>query len=217
MNLQEKIEKRNQFLDDELVKDFNKVVNKFFLKKHKWFKHIDITKIGYFPNQNYFSPIGRIFIDSEWGAEQWRKYHYSSPIPESDEELSFGDIIGGDESQDLQNDFKLVFSFITGEKSTKYISFTWLEVYFIDESKKENQNLQEQIRRILKEETKSVFCECGWSWKLSEGGDDPYVCHKCGKDNSKKEITEKCWSGYTQKGMKTMFGKRYPNCVKKKK
>lgn len=31
------------------------------------------------------------------------------------------------------------------------------------------------------------------------------------------EITERCWKGYTQKGMKTMFGKRYPNCVKKKK
>ena len=31
------------------------------------------------------------------------------------------------------------------------------------------------------------------------------------------ELTEKCWKGYTQKGMKTMFGKQYPNCVKKKK
>jgi len=30
------------------------------------------------------------------------------------------------------------------------------------------------------------------------------------------ELTERCWKGYTQKGMKTMFGKRYPNCVKKK-
>jgi hypothetical protein len=28
-------------------------------------------------------------------------------------------------------------------------------------------------------------------------------------------LNEKCWKGYTQKGMKTMFGKRYPNCVKK--
>ena len=27
-------------------------------------------------------------------------------------------------------------------------------------------------------------------------------------------ITEKCWKGYTKKGMKTMFGKRVPNCVK---
>jgi 4a-hydroxytetrahydrobiopterin dehydratase len=31
------------------------------------------------------------------------------------------------------------------------------------------------------------------------------------------ELTEKCWTGYTQKGMKTMFGKQYPNCVKKTK
>jgi hypothetical protein len=45
------------------------------------------------------------------------------------------------------------------------------------------------------------------------------------KETSKKkteemkegELTERCWAGYTQKGMKTMFGKRYPNCVKKKK
>ena len=27
-------------------------------------------------------------------------------------------------------------------------------------------------------------------------------------------LSEKCWSGYKKKGMKTMFGKRYPNCVK---
>ena len=28
-------------------------------------------------------------------------------------------------------------------------------------------------------------------------------------------LDEKCWSGYKKKGMKTMFGKKYPNCVKK--
>jgi hypothetical protein len=71
-------------------------------------------------------------------------------------------------------------------------------------------NLQESIRRILKEETlkldMNIICdECGWSWKLSEGGNDPYTCHKCGNENSKSELTEKCWDGYTQKGMKTMF------------
>lgn len=32
-----------------------------------------------------------------------------------------------------------------------------------------------------------------------------------------EEITEgtRCWKGYEKKGMKTMFGKRVPNCVKK--
>jgi len=36
-------------------------------------------------------------------------------------------------------------------------------------------------------------------------------------ETNQSELTEKCWPGYTQKGMKTMFGKRYPNCVKKTK
>ena len=35
------------------------------------------------------------------------------------------------------------------------------------------------------------------------------------QEQNEGELTEKCWKGYTQKGMKTMFGKRYPNCVKK--
>tara|TARA_R100001443_G_C3344190_1_gene175178 strand:- start:299 stop:817 length:519 start_codon:yes stop_codon:yes gene_type:complete len=30
-------------------------------------------------------------------------------------------------------------------------------------------------------------------------------------------LMEKCWAGYEKKGMKKMFGKMYPNCVKKKK
>ena len=54
-------------------------------------------------------------------------------------------------------------------------------------------------------------------------------CRKVGAANwgnsTKKEeysdwrselFNEDCWDGYEKKGMKTMFGKRYPNCVKKK-
>jgi hypothetical protein len=79
-----------------------------------------------------------------------------------------------------------------------------------EQSKRKTQEMSEGDNREIK-------CECGWSWKLEDGGNDPYTCHKCGKVNTKEELTEKCWPGYTQKGMKTMFGKRYPNCVKKKK
>jgi hypothetical protein len=29
-----------------------------------------------------------------------------------------------------------------------------------------------------------VTCDdCGWSWSLDDGGDDPYICHKCGHNN----------------------------------
>jgi hypothetical protein len=48
-------------------------------------------------------------------------------------------------------------------------------------------NMRELIRNIIREHTKEV---------------------------QESELTERCWKGYTQKGMKTMFGKRYPNCVK---
>jgi hypothetical protein len=30
-----------------------------------------------------------------------------------------------------------------------------------------------------------------------------------------EQLDEKCWKGYEKKGMKTMFGKTYPNCIKK--
>mgnify|MGYP000013881600 CR=1 FL=1 len=36
------------------------------------------------------------------------------------------------------------------------------------------------------------------------------------EENYKEMIDEKCWKGYEKKGMKVMFGKKYPNCVKKK-
>ena len=42
-----------------------------------------------------------------------------------------------------------------------------------------------QLNRIIEIVTKKkVICDkCGWSWKLSEGGDDPYICHKCWHNN----------------------------------
>lgn len=34
--------------------------------------------------------------------------------------------------------------------------------------------------------SKKIRCkECGWSWALKDGGNDPYVCHVCETDNSK--------------------------------
>ena len=39
------------------------------------------------------------------------------------------------------------------------------------------------------------------------------------RDKIKRKLglkKEDCWDGYEKKGMKTMFGKKYPNCVKKR-
>ena len=36
----------------------------------------------------------------------------------------------------------------------------------------------------------SIVCDnCGWTWKIEDGGDDLFICHKCGHDNTPKEET----------------------------
>ena len=36
----------------------------------------------------------------------------------------------------------------------------------------------------------NIVCDsCAWSWKIAEGGDDVYMCHRCGHDNNPK-LTE---------------------------
>ena len=44
---------------------------------------------------------------------------------------------------------------------------------------------EEQLKKIHEYyDSEKVVCdECGWSWKLSDGGNDPFICHKCGKNN----------------------------------
>jgi hypothetical protein len=55
------------------------------------------------------------------------------------------------------------------------------------ESKKEQSKMKTQrINKTIKEivTDKKVICDnCGWSWDISDGGDDLYICHKCGNDN----------------------------------
>ena len=42
----------------------------------------------------------------------------------------------------------------------------------------------DRIKKRYNSEDEKVVCqECGWSWDLSDGGDDPYTCHKCGHEN----------------------------------
>lgn len=44
-----------------------------------------------------------------------------------------------------------------------------------------------KYKDFILENVKRIICsKCKWSWKLSEGGKEPYLCHKCGKDNTKK-------------------------------
>jgi hypothetical protein len=67
-----------------------------------------------------------------------------------------------------------------------------------------------------------VKCRQGKIWKgISENATDEEIDYALLleeveeiEEKQNNQLNERCWKGYTQKGMKTMFGKRYPNCVK---
>ena len=64
---------------------------------------------------------------------------------------------------------------------------------------------------ILNEEIvgdKIVCDNCGWSWNIVDGGDDLFICHKCGHDNSpvNEEKAYKHKSGFNDKLGKDPFG-----------
>ena len=53
-------------------------------------------------------------------------------------------------------------------------------------------NETQALRLLELVDNNKVVCDsCGWSWDLSEGGDDPYVCHECGHDNAEDEFIGK--------------------------
>jgi hypothetical protein len=93
---------------------------------------------------------------------------------------------------DLPKDIRKVFSHMGRQEEMKEGEFTekWSEKY-----------------------KKSIDCNNpkGFSQKAHCAGRHKHT------EMKESELTEKCWAGYTQKGMKTMFGKEYPNCIKKKK
>ena len=55
-----------------------------------------------------------------------------------------------------------------------------------------------------------VVCDnCGWSWDISSGGKDPYLCHKCGYDNTPINEDKKSYKhkyGFDKKLGKDPFG-----------
>lgn len=71
---------------------------------------------------------------------------------------------------------------------------------------------ESQLKSLLEKiNSDKVICdECGWSWDLSEGGDDPYLCHNCGHNND--ELIGKRVMVYYNLNKHT-FSVRYKNKV----
>ena len=285
------------FLDYKFTKGLEFVINKLMSRKFDWFNSFKLNAVMV----NTMSPwegihvfyLGVLNVDENWGKKMWIEEGQYGEFP-GNREYNFdqysgvllNELLGSKMISEISEVFNLAFKGVRPIEDTPRVSRVGRLLLHFDESKKED-NLQEQIRRILKEETDvstylrrridmldyeiehrlsaiyrpnnicqyenedellDVIMEAAidsmyWNYfgniddnskewvklynemvqyVMDKYGDEirNYYIDNCGskkKEMGEGELTEKCWKGYTQKGMKTMFGKRYPNCVKKKK
>lgn len=55
---------------------------------------------------------------------------------------------------------------------------------------KQSMGYDNTLPEYVDEGVDKVKCkECGWEWDLSEGGDEPYMCNKCGNDNKPNQMS----------------------------
>ena len=53
-----------------------------------------------------------------------------------------------------------------------------------------------------------IECDnCDWSWPIKDGGNDLYVCHKCGHDNTPKRLNEGRYDKITNMASSAIFNK----------
>jgi nicotinic acid mononucleotide adenylyltransferase len=51
-----------------------------------------------------------------------------------------------------------------------------------------------------------IVCDnCRWSWKIADGGDDLYICHKCGHDNTPMSLNEGRYDKISNQISSTIF------------
>jgi len=147
-----------------------RVLTKFIYPLRKY-----VTNIIYKGNDTYVKDKITKYMQENDITEQWQI-----------NELS-------DESngvQELLDDVKNTPGLL---KHLGFNRFKSLEVYIREGSYDDFSELRSEVRdfhkknkKNIKEEIKDdkVICDnCGWSWDLSDGGKDKYMCHKCGNDN----------------------------------
>ena len=94
---------------------------------------------------------------------------------------------------------------ISGTKTREAIKLGYKELFLklipnIDH--REQDQIWNLLSPIIKEiitDTEVICDNCGWEWKIADGGDDLYVCHKCGHDNNPKDNQNNAWN--LQKGI----------------
>jgi len=147
--------------DRNTINAFQKVVKKMMKKKYDWFEDIQIDYLSYMGPMKYMGIGGVISVDMEWGANQWREFHYSQYFPsnyyfktgEATDAVSFGDIIGSELGIQIKEIILTAFEITTGKSDTKTLSWSWLMTKFVE---KEELVIEKKMKIRESEETEFI-------------------------------------------------------------
>ena len=121
--------------------DYNsleKIINLTMKEKYDWWKDIKINTLNYIEMYGDVQIEAELTVDEEWGAKQWREFHYTSAFPgnegweDNDDyaRVSLGDIIDSWYAEVLREDLKDIFKYTLNIKTH---NFSFRNVYLIFE------------------------------------------------------------------------------------
>ena len=75
----------------------------------------------------------------------------------------------------------------------------------LDETGRVEKWLESEISREEMSIMGEITCEnCGWKWNISDGGNDPYICHECGYDNQPNMTSQFSLDDYSEEELESV-------------
>jgi hypothetical protein len=143
----------------------------YFEFKAGWFEDNDMSKPKYDPQL----PPNVMGMDNLKRRNTIAKIYRDEIIPYFKEKSSLSNTLIINPISDLRYTFskRLVQNHTPKDFSIQYDD--------------ENKKFIKILSKSINEEVVGgrIVCDnCGWSWRIEEGGNDLYICHKCGHDNT---------------------------------
>jgi hypothetical protein len=153
-----------EFLDYKTTKTLEFLINRLMSRKFDWFNSFKLNSVLV----NTMSPwegihvfyMGVLNVDENWGERMWIEEGQYGKFPgnevydfEKYTGVLLNELIGSRMMSEISEVFNTAFKGVKPIEETPKVSRVGRLLLHFDESKKED-NLQEHIRRVLKEETK---------------------------------------------------------------
>jgi phosphopantetheine adenylyltransferase len=148
-----------------------------------------VSSIYRYTKEHPFEDI-KWFLGSRQGSNQdFEDFEKRSKATDTRDNLEAINIVtandvSGTKARQVLTDKESLFNYLPDELEPKEQD----EVFNILNPMSESEEITTWVEESI--EGDSIVCDgCGWTWKIKDGGNDLFMCHKCGHDNTPKKET----------------------------